>query len=106
MPSLNGSVYLAKGKEGNKYAIKCYERTSNKFVNLNKTYIDLYNKKNEILHIIPKVHYYMKTELHYLLCTELMDSSLKILFNNYGNKFDLSTVTLLGLDIVTLLESL
>lgn len=100
-----GTVYLTQDKHGNNYASKVEQRhESSRLLFEQKIYETLY--KNGMKQGVPRIYSLIKTPSYNILIMELLGPSLDTLFIRYKKQFDLSTVTLLGLDIVTLLESL
>ena len=100
-----GTVYLTQDKNGCKYASKVEQRQeSSRLLFEQKIYETLF--KCGMKQGIPKIYSLIKTHSYYILIMELLGPSLDTLFTRYKKQFDLATVTLLGLDIITLLEGL
>lgn len=101
-----GTVYLAQHKiEKINYAAKVEQKEdTSRLLEEYKIYRMLYKKG--MIEGIPKVRGIIQTPLYNLLIMELLGPSLDTYFTKYNKKFDLGTVLLLGIDIVTLLENL
>ena len=100
-----GTVYLLKDKSDKIYAAKVEQKQeSSRLIDEDKIYTVLYKKGMK--HGIPKIYSLIQTPGFNILIMELLGPSLDTMFLKYNKKFNLSTVALLGLNIVNLLESL
>lgn len=100
-----GTVYLTQDKQGNYYASKVEQRQeSSRLLFEQSIYKALY--KHGMRQGVPRIYSLIKTQSYNILIMELLGPSLDALFSNNKKHFDLTTVTLLGLDIITLLEGL
>jgi serine/threonine protein kinase len=100
-----GTVYLTNDKSGNKFASKVEQKQeSSRLQDEHKIYTILHKKGMK--KGIPKIYSLIQTPSFNILIMELLGPSLDTIFTRYKKKFDLATVTLLGYDIVCLLEKL
>ena len=100
-----GEVYLARYKTGGYVAVKVEERKkSNRIYNEYKIYVYLHRHGFDIG--LPKIYDYLQTPDYNIMVMQLMGPSLDDIFNKHKKKFKLSTVLLLALQIITLMEQL
>lgn len=100
-----GEVYLARYKTGGYVAVKVEERKkSNRIYNEYKIYVYLHRNGFDIG--LPKIYDYLQTPDYNIMVMQLMGPSLDDIFNKHKKKFKLSTVLLLALQIITLMEQL
>jgi len=100
-----GTVYLTRDINDNEYAAKVEEKKeSSRLIDEHDIYRKLY--KRGMKSGTPKIVSLIQTPGFNILIMELLGPSLDTMFTKYNKKFDISTVALLGLEIVKLLESL
>lgn len=101
-----GEVYLAKCVKTGKYlAAKVEDRTkAPKIVNEYKIYMALY--KSGFNSGLPKIDNIIQTQKYNIMFMQLLGPNLEDLFNKNNRLFDVPTVLLLGIQMVTLLERL
>lgn len=100
-----GSVYLTCDKNKNYYASKVETRQdSSRLIDEYKIYRALI--KRGVKSGIPKIYSLIQTPKFNIMVMELLGESLDALFIKCDKKFNLETVLLLGINIVTLLEKL
>lgn len=100
-----GEVYLAQYKQGGYVAVKVEERRKNERVyNEYKIYKYLHSKDFNIG--LPKTYDYLQSSDYNIMVMQLLGPSLEDIFNKCNRKFQLPTVYLIGLQLVTLLEKL
>jgi serine/threonine protein kinase len=68
-----------------------------------KIYLNLIN--GGVKEGIPKIYEFLQTPMYNILVMELLDKSVEKIFTEYDNKFTLSTVLLLGINMIKLLEN-
>lgn len=102
-----GDVYLGIDiKTNEKLAFKIEEK-KRKSLLLEQEY-KIYRKLNKAGFDdgLPKIYKYLDTADYNILVLELLDKSLESIFNNNNKKFTMSTILLLGISIINLLEKL
>ena len=100
-----GEVYLAQYKSGGYVAVKVEERKKAKRVyNEYKIYKYLHSKDFNVG--LPKTYDYLQSSDYNIMVMQLLGPSMEDLFNKQGRKFQLSTVYLIAIQLITLLEKL
>ncbi len=99
-----GIVYLAHDKHKAEFAAKVEQISdSSRLCEEYKIYKVLHKKK--ITKSIAKIHSFIQTDKCNIMVMDLLGPSLDTLFTQCNKKFNLSTVLLLGLTFVNILES-
>ena len=100
-----GEVYLAQHKDGGYVAAKIEDKNkSPRVYNEYKIYKYLHKKGFKIG--LPQVYDFIETTEFNIMCMELLGSSLDDMFNECNKKFTIPTVLTIGLQLITLLETL
>lgn len=100
-----GEVYLAQYKSGGYVAVKVEERKkAERVYNEYKIYKHLHSKDFNVG--LPKTYDYLESSDYNIMVMQLLGPSLEDLFNKQGRKFQLPTVYLIAIQLITLLEKL
>lgn len=99
-----GEIYMAEGNNNKLYAVKVEEKKpSSRLQEEYMTYKKL--KKNGVSKGVPKIYNFIETPQFNILTMELLGKSLDDVFTDNDKQFDIGTVLKLGIDIVSLLET-
>lgn len=101
-----GEVYLTKDKQTNNYvAAKVEDKSEYPRISYEyKVYKNI--RRRGFKNGIPKVYEYIKAGDFNILIMELLGKNLDDLFTKFDRKFKVSTVLLLGIEIINLLQKL
>jgi serine/threonine protein kinase len=100
-----GDVYTARYKHGGYVAAKVEDKSKPPRI-YNEYKIYHYLSKLDFKVGLPKIYDFFQTPDYNIMFMQLLGPSLEDLFNKYDRKFTLSTVFMLGIQIVHLLEQL
>jgi len=98
-----GEVYLTQDKNNNYYASKVEEKPTKERL---KNEFNIYKKilRNKDISGIPKVYNFFETPSYNILVMELLGDSLENIFNNSERKLSISSVYMLAIDMLNIIE--